>query len=200
MPSSIQISKSARLTFLCLPSANDVALFILYINAILTLTDIYHLKMCEKPIYLGTLIRMIELLPQLISLKIHSLSLSQSRSLCAKEVTTFRSISNTNQIRKVYLEKINDIEEAHILIEFCPHMNYFQVNDINHIDIKLFVKVILIHIMNVCNDHLRYLCFRVSAADDQIVEQLKEMINSEKLLSDDYTIRRIVDHICLQWK
>ena len=47
-------------------------------------------------------------------------------------------------------------------------MNYFQVNDINQIDVKLFVKVILIHVMNECNDHLRYLCFRVPAEDDQI--------------------------------
>jgi hypothetical protein len=43
------------------------------------------------------------------------------------------------------------------------------------------------------------LCLHVSTADDDIIKKIDKMISSEKLLFD-YTIKRIVDNIYLQWK
>lgn len=52
-------------------------------------------------------------------------------------------------------------------------MNYFQVNDINNIDVEVFIKDILIKIMNKSNYHLRFLCFRVPTADEKMISYEK---------------------------
>ncbi len=52
--------------------------------------------------------------------------------------------------------------------------------------------------MNRISMFVYLLSIRVSALDDKIIAQLIRMINSEKLLFN-YTIKRILDHIYLQW-
>ncbi len=50
-----------------------------------------------------------------------------------------------------------------------------------------------------CNDHFRSLCFRVPAADDQMIKTLQKIIDDAKLLIN-YRIKRVGDDIYLQWK
>jgi len=78
-------------------------------------------------------------------------------------------------------------------------MNYFEINDINKIDVELFVKNILMKITIKYKHHLRFLCFRVPTVDDKMLQRLEEMINFKKLLVN-YTIKRVCDNIYLQWK
>jgi len=137
-------------------------------------------------------------LSALDSLKISSLVFSLSIYLSINE-KNLRFISNKNKITKVYLEKMNAIEEVYFLMKLCPRMTYLKVDFINCMDVKLFVKFILMKIKNECNQYLRSLCLHSPIRDDEIVEKLQEMINSEKLLRH-FTIKRIFDNIYVEWK
>ncbi len=48
------------------------------------------------------------------------------------------------------------------------------------------------------NEDLCLLCLRIPTADDQLIEKLKKIIDSNGRLVD-YTIKRIMDKIYLQW-
>ncbi|CAF3442224.1 unnamed protein product [Rotaria socialis] len=168
-----------------------------HIDDILTVGQIYHLEVSK--VCSNTFIEIINLLPKLDSLKISSLSLKQSSCLSVDETELHIVISNKNQITKVNLETITNIEEVNFFLELCPHIIYLKVDFINNIDMELFVRHILIKITTICNHQLRLLCFCKSAADDQMIKTLQTMIYSEKLLLD-YTIKRIVNSIYLEWK
>ncbi|CAF3579983.1 unnamed protein product [Rotaria sp. Silwood1] len=94
---------------------------------------------------------------------------------------------------------MNEIEEVYFLIKFCPRINYLQINHINTMDIELFIKKILYKINNDCNQYLFTLCLRIPTVDDRMLEKLKDIINSNKLLVC-YKIKRVFDVIYLQWK
>jgi hypothetical protein len=66
-------------------------------------------------------------------------------------------------------------------------------------NVELFLQDILKNINNQNNEYLRLLCFRAPVADDKMIRKLEKMINEKKLLSD-YTIKRVLNNIYLQWK
>jgi hypothetical protein len=49
-----------------------------------------------------------------------------------------------------------------------------------------------------CNEDLRLLCLCIPTADDQLIEKLKDMIDSNQWLVD-YTIQRVIYKIYLQY-
>ncbi|CAF1566331.1 unnamed protein product, partial [Rotaria sordida] len=119
---------------------------IFYITRI---TLIYHLEFCQREIFIGSLMRIIRILPNLDSLKIWSILLLQSTCLPIIEQKFLRHIKNTNKITKVYLEKsLTNFEEVLFLIDLFPRMKYLQVNCASFINIELFIRVILIKILN----------------------------------------------------
>jgi hypothetical protein len=92
-----------------------------------------------------------------------------------------------------------DIKEIYFLINFFPSMAYLKVGSINNMDVKLFVENILKKILSEDNSNLHSLCFSIPTADDQMIKNLKKMINYKKLLID-YTIKCVFNNIYLQWK
>ena len=84
-----------------------------------------------------------------------------------EEEQVFYCIPGKNNITKVNLEKTIDIEDVYFLIKLCPRMAYLKVTHINNIDMKLFVRLVLMKMMTNCNHHLRLLHFCVPAADDE---------------------------------
>jgi hypothetical protein len=169
------------------------------INYILAVAQIYHLEIRKRKVFIDTLIEIINCLPELNSLKIHSLSLYEPSNSYEEEGDTSCSTEGTNKITKVYLEEINDIQDIYFIMAFCPYMAYLKVNLINNMDIESYLRNIFKKINHDCIEHLRLLCFRVLAADDEMIKKLDKMINSEKLIFD-YTIKRVCDNIYLQWK
>lgn len=167
------------------------------IDYISNLNEVSHLEISE--VFINVLIKIIDLLPKLDSLKISSLSLIQLKCIFINERELVNLIPNKNQITKVYLEKMNNIEEVYFLLELCPRMIYLRIDSINNIDIELFVRLILLKIQINCHHQLRLLCFSIPAADDGMIKMLQTMIDFEKILLD-YTIKRIQDYIYLQWK
>jgi len=109
------------------------------------------------------------------SLRIWSLSLVKPRCLHEEEKTIFRLISTNNEIQKVNIQRMTDIDQVQCLINLCPYMQYFEIGCSSDIDFKLLVQFILIknhrHI-----SHLRVLC----------------------LCIHEYTIKRKVNKIYLQ--
>jgi hypothetical protein len=89
-------------------------------------------------------IEIIELLPKLDSLKILSLSLRSSRCLSCDETERINSLSNKNQINKIYLENMKNIEEVCFLLDLCPQMIYLKIDSINNLNVELFLRVILL--------------------------------------------------------
>jgi hypothetical protein len=167
------------------------------IDYIINVAQIYHLTI-QREIFAGVLARILTPLSTLDSLKISSLSISQPRSLSIEERSILRTISSTIRITKVNLEKMNNIEEIYFLLELCPHLIYLKVDNIRNMDMKSFVRFILVKLMTKYFHPLRLLCFHVRAADDQTIKQLNKMIDEEKLLFD-YKIKRVLDFFYLQW-
>ncbi len=84
-------------------------------------------------------------------------------------------------------------------MKLYPYMEYLRIHCVHNRDIESFLTEIFKKINYDSNDYLRSLCFQIPAADDQLIQNLKRMINSEKLLVD-YTIRREFETIYFQWK
>jgi len=126
-----------------------------------------------------------------------SLSFSNVRAEIGEKVRDF--FVNTNRIAKVHMKKINTIEEVYALMKLCPRMMYLKIDCKNDLDMEFFLRNILKIIQEESNEYLRLLSFHLSAADDQMVQRLDKMINTEKLLFN-YTIKRIVENIYIQWK
>ncbi|CAF2851047.1 unnamed protein product, partial [Rotaria sp. Silwood2] len=169
-----------------------------YISHVLTVTQIHHME-TQEHFFIGKLREILDLLSELDSLQIYSLSFSQSTCLSREEIENLLFLSTKNQITKLCLEIIILIEEVYFLIEIFPRINHLQVNFIHSMDVELFVRLILIQIKIKSNHPLRLLCFCVAAADDEMVHKLEKMINIENLLVD-FTVKHVMNEIYLQWK
>jgi hypothetical protein len=79
------------------------------------------------------LIQIINSLP-----KLHSLSLHQTKDLlCADQLLILCSTRLTSEITKIYLEKMNQIQEIYFLMILCSSMTYLIVDLL-----KLFLQTI----------------------------------------------------------
>ena len=183
-----------------IPSIECQQLITIHIRRALTVAQFYHLEIPEKKIFIGALIKAVDLLSELNSLKIHSLLLEQPKNLCEEEEgDILLSRENKSKITKVYLEKMIEITDIYSLMILCPYMEYLKVGCINNMDVQLFVREMLNKINFERNQYLRLLCFHVPAADYQIIKKLEKMINTEKLIVD-YSFKRVCDNIYLKWK
>ena len=169
------------------------------IDHVLTISQIYHLEIAEEKIFIGLLIQIIDCLPLLDSIKIHSLSLYGSRNLTEKEIEIFSLIEGTSIITKVYLQNMIEFYDIHFLMALCPYMAFLKIGFINNMNIEVFLHYILKKINYQSNDYLRLLCVHVPTVDDQMIKKLEKMINDEKLLVN-YSIKRVLYDIYLQLK
>jgi len=166
------------------------------IDSVLIIAQIYHLVIEKKPASEFMLIAMLSQLPEVVSLKIHSVS---SEELTEQQGEYLLDVSDECKITKIYLEEMNDIKELDFLMCLSYPLNYLQINSLHNINIESFIREILIRINHGCNEALGFLCLRVPTADDQLIENLKEMIDSNQWLVD-YTIKRVDDKIYVQWR
>lgn len=169
------------------------------IEIILLTATIYHFEISIENVDISNLINLLNSFPELNSLKIRSLACFDLKNLDPLDSEILYSMEDTSKITKVYIETMNTMDEFDFLLDLCPHMEYFKVDHIKLIDIKLALRYILRKLNTNDNDCLNLLCFRVPTADDEMVRKLNRMIYLEKLLYN-YTIKRVADHIYLQWK
>ncbi|CAF5081687.1 unnamed protein product, partial [Rotaria sp. Silwood1] len=125
--------------------------------------------------------QIIHLLPDLITLKINSLSFYRSITFTNQVFPTTSSIEHAKKIKYVYLEKTHKIQDIYFLMTFCPQMEYLNVECIKNKNIELFLRNILHVINNNRYEYLRLLCIYITKADDQMIKRLNKMIGDEKL-------------------
>ena len=196
---SDHLSQSTQMTIMNVPPNEVEKRTLIDISYAITFWQCYHLKILEEQIFIDELIQILNLLPELKSLKINSLSLDEPSELWEEEVDSYLSSKETTKITKVYLCEMFDLEEVYFLMALCPFMEYLKVGCINNMDAKSFIRKIIKRINDYGYDYLRSLCFHVPAADDEMVKKLDKMIRSYKLLVD-YSIRYEDGDIYLEWK
>jgi hypothetical protein len=196
--SSHEYSKSTQLTIKYVYSSEPPDILLNQIKRILNFTQIYHLNI-EQKIADETLMQIIHLLPDLISLKLNSLSFYQTPLFLKRKFPTASASEHAKNIKYVYLDKTFTNQDAYFLMSFCPQMEYFNVECIQNINIQTFLRDILNEINQNHYECLRLLCIYITTADEQMIKQLDQMISDEKLLLD-YTIHRELYNIYLKWK
>ncbi|CAF1307481.1 unnamed protein product [Adineta steineri] len=197
--SSTEHSQSNRLTLNDIPYKESYEVLIEKIYHVSFISQICHVEIPYDKIFIGLLIQILGALPQLISLKLHSLSINKPRKLSSKEMDILSSIKNTSQIKYVYFQKMIKIEDIDFLMRLCPSMVYLKIDYANNINVEIFVRNILKKMNCKLNEHLRLLCFHIPVVDDEMAKKFENMINSEKLLVN-YTIQRGCENVYLQWK
>lgn len=136
-------------------------------------------------------------MPYLDSLNI--LSLLNRRVLSNDDDQLHHCLITNNRIKKIYLKKLNNIEELDMIMKFSPRMIYLKIDEINNMVMELFLRRIFKKIQDESNEYLRLICLRIPCVGEQVIEKFHQMIRSENLLFN-YTIKRILDNIYLQWK
>jgi hypothetical protein len=156
-----------------------------------------HLNIDYPSISSGMLVEMIQLLPNLDSLKISSLQLTQPdcSGVDLAEMSVLTSVNN--KTTKVCHENTTDIDQVDFLLFRCLCMQHFQIHVSKTMDLDALLRLILTKTVTVV-PQLRSLCLCVPNAHDGITHRLQNMIESERLLSN-YWIKRSGDKIVLKW-
>ncbi|CAF1219529.1 unnamed protein product [Adineta steineri] len=178
---------------------DNYEVLIVTIHYVLSVSLFYHVEIPYDTIFIGLLIQILDVLPQLISLKLLSLSFNKPRGLSLKEIDILSSRKNTSQIKYVYLKKMIKIEDIDFLMKLCPSMVYLRIDYAYKNNAESFVRNILKKIDCKLNEHLRVLCFHIPTADNEMIKKFENMIDSEELLVN-YRIQRDGENIYLQWQ
>ncbi|CAF1279291.1 unnamed protein product [Adineta steineri] len=195
----IEHSKSAQLTIKCVYPDELPDILLNQIKRVLNFTQIYHLNIDQK-ISTESLMQIIHLLPDLISLKISALFYYESiLQFGDHEFPTTSALEHASNIKYVCLEMTFTMDDISFLMSFCPHMEYLNVECIENMNIQSFLREILNKINQNHHKYLHELCIYIITADEQMIKQLKQMIDDDKLLLN-YTIHRQLYNIYLKWK
>ncbi|CAF1646968.1 unnamed protein product, partial [Adineta ricciae] len=152
-------------------------------------------------IFVVKLIEILELLPELDALKLSTISFSDPRKVTQDEFIQMFCLTNQIRITKLYLGKIRQIQHVYFFLTICPLIKQLEINNLpKKMKIKLFLRLLLIQIKNRSKfSNLRLLCIRLPLIDDKMILKLKQMIQDESLLVD-FTIKRMMDKVYLEWK
>jgi hypothetical protein len=140
---------------------------------------------------------LIQVLPNLISCKFFSISLKAKKDLPNVKFLNVYLTNSQNQITKICIEELHKIEEFYSICTICPFTKFFQVERVYDMTIELFLSSLLNYI-NTNHCYIRVLCLNVPAADDDTLKCFKEIIEQKHLVID-FTIKRILNRIYLQW-
>ena len=156
-----------------------------------------HLNIDYPTISKEMLVKIINLLPHLDSLKVSSLEFTQPDSFCGNRVEMYGLISVNNKITKVCLEKITDMEQLSFVFRLCRCVEHFQIHVPPNTDLTFFLHHI-VRKVGIFVPRLRSLCLHIPNACEITTHELQHQIESEGLLSK-YMIKRCGDYIHLQW-
>jgi hypothetical protein len=78
-------------------------------------------------------------------------------------------------------------------------MTHFKIGSINkNFNIEILLRIFLLKVHTKFNHQLKLLSFSIPLADNKMIKALQTMINDLK--KRDYTFKRVMDNIILQWK
>ncbi|CAF4321634.1 unnamed protein product [Rotaria sp. Silwood2] len=198
--SPIDYSKLTRLTISWCRDVDFNEIVLECIMRILTITNIYHLEIIEESVNIPLFIRLLNVLTDVETLKIHSITWD-NQELDYEEFSMASSTRESSKVKKVYIENLNKIDDIFLLMALCPYMTYLKIDHINVTNDN--VESILNYFIGTSYDNqrnlVRLLCFRIPAADDGTIKKLKRTIITRGIACD-YTIKRIIDHVYIEWK
>ena len=167
-------------------------------TTLFALLRISRLDILHNGIFVGILIDLIHHLPNLISLRVWSLSLVKSQWMSDEEASTLGLLLNNNTITQVSIQCLNDLAQIQFLIDLCPSMQYLEIecsNDINFISLIRFI--LMSHVK--CIPYLYLVCLCTPQVNEKMIQDIHEMIQLEKLRFG-YVIKHTNNKIYLQWK
>jgi phosphopentomutase len=141
--STMEFSKSIRLSLSYISPDETYELLITDIKSGLGVTQIHYLEIFGRKTLVDILMQITNSLPQVTTMKTHSLSLNQPRDSKTKELIVFSSTKSINQITKVYLEKMFTIEEIYSLMKLCRHMSHLKIDSFDNMKVDVFIRNVL---------------------------------------------------------
>jgi hypothetical protein len=140
-----------------------------YIKRVVTIAQIYYLEIYDCQFFVGILIQLIDLLPDLTTLKIDSLTYDKPRTTNADKLVILCSEKRTCNITKVYIESINEMPEFYFLLKLCPCIEYLELYYIAQMNMTSFLRIILERSQRGYDKHLRSVCLHVPGADNDTI-------------------------------
>lgn len=147
-------------------------------------------------IFPDNLIDIIDLLPNLDTLKISYLLIRDSIELSTEKADKLQQISVNNKISRVWQRM--QFTLLNFLINLCPHMEQLELDNVKEKNLTKILQTILMKRSTHIPD-LYSVCFNINNANDEILDHVKQIIDAEKLLLN-YNIKRKGYGIFLQWK
>ena len=190
-------SEGNQLSVHNLPDFNIDRFYLEMIGPVLRSSHVTSLSIDFDEILAGVLIDLTRLLPHLRSLVVHSIAPIQERRLSGEESRTLRIVSKRRSISNVRLISVTRLREIRFLIDLCPGMHCLQIDDMNDIDLSVFVRFILMKNVQ-CLPNLFSICFGSAMSNVGWLKKLDKMIGIEQRRRD-YAIEQIQEKIYLRW-
>ncbi len=167
------------------------------INRLNNLITVYHLAVEDEIPSFTLLLEILSLLPDLLSLKIHSFQLDGNNfGLITKQIRIFHDKIDKCQIKSICIEEIN-VENVHRLFRSCRFIKNLEIKYMINMNIEKLPKFLnLIPIWTRC---FHSFTLHVPIINDEFIRIFDCMIHSEKLLVN-YTIKHVCNKINIQWK
>jgi hypothetical protein len=188
----------STLHILRFPTTTTDKSFFDIIRPILLTAPINKINIKCNEIFIGILIELIRLLPNLDTLEVKSLSMIRPRCLSIEEATHFRLVSNSNRITHVILNQITELAEVQFLIDLCPRMKQLMVSGSDGVDPETILRFIFMKNIKSIPD-LYFLWFPMPKSSENIIEKLQKMINVEKLCQK-FKMKQMGHLVALVWK
>jgi hypothetical protein len=169
---------------------NDIHSFIDNLGHIIPLTQITHLNISYNDYCFNSIAKLLTHMPNVNSLVLDKMPTQETNFLSEEQVNIIDQVYNNN-VTDVYIDvfKLNNIQ---LLINLFPQMKILSIDSLKD-NLVPIVRTILLKISD--NSPLFSLTL---SGNDETVEQLRTMIDGEKLI-DDYTIEHEANLIKLWW-
>ncbi|CAF1381646.1 unnamed protein product [Rotaria sordida] len=195
--SSIRLIPTIQLSINGNSSDEKNHLFIDKFKSIFSTTYFTRLNINCKNISIEQFVKIIHLLSNLDSLKISYVPIIQLDWLFDNDRETCFTTSIKNKITKVNLIKMIDIEQMHLLLYLYRPIQYFQIDLPKNMNLQMIVRFIIIK-SSIYTPYFNCLCLSIPNFNEDSIEQLEKLIESEKLLFN-YRIKCICGNVLLKW-
>lgn len=171
----------------------------IYIKPIFDLIEISSLDISCKKMSIYNIIQLLNLLPNLRSLRLKSVPFGEPIYTLDPELAIWERFLDTNKITTIALVYMKNTDDISTIITLFPRILDLVIQAIPDSDLKTVVRCALVQIKQLVVCHIKNLClFVINPKHDQ-VQPLERMIDWKKLLKV-YTIHRQLNRFYLQWK
>jgi len=161
-----------------------------YFECLTSSAKITHLNIEFQQFSLNILLELIQWLTQLKSICVQLPILNSIYSLTQQQIQTIQSIAQTNRIIKLQTKHFIDLNLLEIFLHLCSQIQTLDIECQDENQLQTFLRLILTK----KSLSLTSLCFRLSQADENIVEHLRISLSQEHC-----TIQRIQNQIFIRW-